>query len=189
MRNPLIYFTLVFVSNIGKSFSEFNAKITPMVYETNSLKETYELARMFVLEELPRLCHIKNQATVVGLFGELGAGKTSFTQGVAKALGVEGDITSPTFVLEKIYKISKKYNRDFERLVHIDAYRLDEPKEILKLGWEELISDPKNLILIEWPERVSSELQKNLIKIKFESMGTDEDKRKIAIECSKKQKK
>ncbi|MEK7066173.1 MAG: tRNA (adenosine(37)-N6)-threonylcarbamoyltransferase complex ATPase subunit type 1 TsaE, partial [Patescibacteria group bacterium] len=149
-----------------------------MIYETNNLKETYALAKKFVNGELPCLCKTKKTATVVGLFGELGAGKTSFAQGLAKALGINDVVTSPTFVLEKIYKISKKYSKNFERLVHIDAYRLDELKDILKLGWEELLLDSKNLILIEWPERVLSKLPKDLVKIKFESVGIDEDKRK-----------
>lgn len=161
-----------------------------MIYETNNLKETYDLAKKFIDGGILASpvggscsCENKKTATIVGLFGELGAGKTSFTQGLAKALGINEIVTSPTFVLEKIYKISKKTGCGFERLVHIDAYRLDEPKDILKLGWEELASDPKNLILIEWPERVLSELPKDLIKIKFESVGSEEDKRKIEVEC------
>ncbi len=97
-------------------------------------------------------------ATLVTLSGELGAGKTSFTQGVARALGVEDAVTSPTFVLEKIYELPEHASRGFKRLVHIDAYRLDGGSALAPLGFDELMQDKHNLILLEWPERVADAL-------------------------------
>src|ERR1700741_1595530 len=79
-----------------------------------------------------RLTPAEDHALLVTLSGELGAGKTSFTQGLARALGVSEPITSPTFVLEKVYELS---NQPFSRLVHIDAYRLDGEKSLTPLGF------------------------------------------------------
>jgi tRNA threonylcarbamoyladenosine biosynthesis protein TsaE len=97
-------------------------------------------------------------ATLVTLSGELGAGKTAFAKAVAKALGIEGDITSPTFVLEKIYALPSP-KLGFTRLFHIDAYRLQDGGELAALGFDEAMADPENLILLEWPEQVSDALR------------------------------
>lgn len=96
-------------------------------------------------------------ATLITLSGELGAGKTSFAQGVAKAFGIDEHVTSPTFVLEKIYTLPENPN-GFTKLVHIDAYRLKGGSELAPLGFAELMQDPGNLILLEWPERVADAL-------------------------------
>jgi tRNA threonylcarbamoyladenosine biosynthesis protein TsaE len=96
------------------------------------------------------------EATLVTLSGELGAGKTAFTQAAAKALGVEDAVTSPTFVLEKIYLLPP--GRPFTHLVHIDAYRLEEASELRTLGFDALMREPKNLIMLEWPEKVADAL-------------------------------
>jgi tRNA threonylcarbamoyladenosine biosynthesis protein TsaE len=100
----------------------------------------------------------KDHATLVTLSGELGAGKTSFTQGVAKALGIKESVTSPTFVLEKIYELPEAMSQGFKRLVHIDAYRLEGGSALKPLGFDELMEDRHNLILLEWPERVADAL-------------------------------
>ena len=97
-------------------------------------------------------------ATLITLSGELGAGKTAFASALAKALGVEDAVTSPTFVLEKIYALSKENGRGFARLAHIDAYRLKEGSELAALGFDELMRDPRTLVVLEWPERVADAL-------------------------------
>lgn len=97
-----------------------------------------------------------DSATLVTLSGELGAGKTAFTKMVANALGVVDTVTSPTFVLEKIYALP--LGSAFERLVHIDAYRLESGAELAPLGFDILMQDPKNLVLLEWPEKVRDAL-------------------------------
>ena len=97
-------------------------------------------------------------ATLVTLSGELGAGKTSFTQGLACAFGIEESVTSPTFVLEKIYELPEATSRGFTRLIHIDAYRLEGENSLTPLGFDELMQDPKNLVVLEWPELVTSQL-------------------------------
>lgn len=102
------------------------------------------------------------QATLVTLSGELGAGKTSFTKAVAHALGVEEIVTSPTFVLEKIYLLNEQ---KFKRLIHIDAYRLEKGADLAPLGFDELMQDAGNIILLEWPEKVADALPSPAVKI------------------------
>ncbi|MFA5998367.1 MAG: tRNA (adenosine(37)-N6)-threonylcarbamoyltransferase complex ATPase subunit type 1 TsaE [Candidatus Paceibacterota bacterium] len=103
-------------------------------------------------------------ATLVTLSGELGAGKTAFTKAVAKTLGVAEVVTSPTFVLEKIYKLEAGASQ-FERLIHIDAYRLEKGADLSALGFDELLRDAGNLILLEWPEKVADVLPAAAVRI------------------------
>jgi tRNA threonylcarbamoyladenosine biosynthesis protein TsaE len=113
-----------------------------------SLEELANFAKKFVAE-LPR--ERGPRAHIVGLKGELGAGKTTFVQFVAKELGVEESVTSPTFTIMQPYDIN---HPPYERFVHVDAYRLnlDEPDTI---GWAAYARDPGNLILVEWPENLA----------------------------------
>ncbi len=146
---------------------------------TYNLSETYELAKKFVAGELPCRCEGRHGATVVALYGELGAGKTSFTQGVAKAFGIKDHITSPTFVLEKIYRLK---DSAYKNLIHIDAYRLSGHRDLSALGWDELVKNPENIIFIEWPERVLEALPVDMIRIYLEA-GEKEEERRLKIVC------
>ena len=104
-------------------------------------------------------------ATILALYGDLGAGKTTTTKEIARVLGVKERVISPTFVIMKIYKtIDKK----FKNLIHIDAYRLCKKEELFRLGWNEIIKDKNNLIILEWPERVLECLPSNIYKIKLD---------------------
>lgn len=103
----------------------------------------------------------KTWATVVALQGDLGAGKTTLTKQVAHILGVKGAITSPTFVIEKIYGLPR--GKKFSRFIHIDAYRLQGSHELDALGWHEVVNDSQNLIFIEWPENVREALPENTL--------------------------
>jgi tRNA threonylcarbamoyladenosine biosynthesis protein TsaE len=122
-----------------------------MKYMTDSLEQTQKIADDLIANIFD-LSGQGKKAIVVGLYGNLGAGKTTFTQCIAKTLGVEETVTSPTFVIEKIYELA---GQKFTHLIHIDAYRIEKSDELLHLGWQDIISDPYNLILIEWPERVA----------------------------------
>jgi len=113
-------------------------------------------------------------AQIVALYGDLGAGKTAFVKELAKELGVEKHITSPTFVILKKYNI--QYST-FDKLVHIDAYRLGSGEDLKTLNWDELVKDSQNLIIVEWPEQVEDILPDDMIKIRFEYV--DEETRKI----------
>ncbi|MCR4330560.1 MAG: tRNA (adenosine(37)-N6)-threonylcarbamoyltransferase complex ATPase subunit type 1 TsaE [Patescibacteria group bacterium] len=143
-----------------KAYNEMNT-------QTRSLKETRALAGRFIAE-LAKRGKQKN-AFVVGLSGNLGSGKTAFTKELAAVLGIKDTVQSPTFILERIYKIPPKsvLAKHWKHLVHIDAYRLEGVKELAHLGWEEIARDPKNLIFIEWPERVADALPKDMMKIRF----------------------
>jgi tRNA threonylcarbamoyladenosine biosynthesis protein TsaE len=113
-------------------------------------------------------------ALVVGLIGELGAGKTTFTQYVAKSLGISEHITSPTFVIEKIYALPPEVSSRFSHFVHIDAYRLTSGRELQTLGWDRLISDHKNLIFVEWADKVKDIIPQGspLLSFHVETSGT-----------------
>ena len=141
------------------------------------------MKKTFVQDELPKivsdiLADIKGgeTAVVLALSGDLGAGKTTFSQSVARALGIKENVISPTCVIMKSYEFSDEQKimpRNFARLVHIDAYRLDSHTELLKLGWNELIADSQNLILIEWPEKVAEIIPKNAKKISLSHKTED----------------
>jgi len=137
------------------------------IFISESAEETRKIAGGFAKKCLNS--KLRTKALVIGLTGELGAGKTVFIQGFAKALGVKKRVVSPTFVIIRHYK----------NLFHIDAYRIKKPKEIVDLGWKELINNPQNIILIEWAEKIKNILPKNYIKIKFEHV--DRNKRKISF--------
>lgn len=126
---------------------------------------TAEDMRKLAAEMASKLEASPDSATVFGLKGDLGAGKTTFVQGLGAELGVEGPMQSPTFVIEKRYKISRG---GFERLIHIDAYRLEGGRELERLGWRDTVSDPGNLVLIEWPELVADAMPEDAGLIRFE---------------------
>lgn len=103
-------------------------------------------------------------ALTLALSGELGAGKTSFVRGIARALGVSGAVTSPTYVIQNIYALPRGA---FSRLVHIDAYRLLGDDELRKIGWNECMRDGSALVCIEWPERVSGCIPPDARRLSF----------------------
>jgi len=112
-------------------------------------------------------------ATVLALEGELGAGKTEFTKGFVKGLGIKNKITSPTFVLMKPYKFLGGI------LYHLDAYRLNNHNDLEVLGVSELMKDPHNILLIEWSDRVKKILPRKHIKIHIDHL--DKTTRKLTI--------
>lgn len=139
-----------------------------MEKRVSTLEEFNAEAERFIMSLV-----LRERATFVTLSGELGAGKTAFVQAAARALGVAETVTSPTFVLEKIYKLGHPMSK-FERLIHIDAYRLEGGKELAPLGFDELMKDGGNLILLEWPEKVADALPAPDHRISFtvESNGS-----------------
>ena len=110
----------------------------------------------------------QDTATIVGLYGELGAGKTTFAKALARVLGISKTVTSPTFVLEKIYKLS---NQKFSHLIHIDAYRLESSNELKQLGWDTIVLDKGNLIVVEWADKVEDILPQDTKKVYFKVTG------------------
>lgn len=117
-----------------------------------------------------------SSARVVGLYGNLGAGKTTFTKKLVTALGGGDSVVSPTFILERDYSLSN--NLGIETVAHIDAYRFDDEKEGEVLKIHTRLSDKKLLYVIEWPENLG-ELMPLHTKIFFEHLGGDTRKVKI----------
>lgn len=115
------------------------------------------------------------KARVVAFSGELGAGKTTLTQELAKQFGIKETVVSPTFVIMKTYDIrsESEYYVHFKRLVHIDAYRLDSFIDLFKIGWNQIQSDTDNLIIVEWPERVRAGLAKDTLWVKLEHIDDE----------------
>jgi|SRR3989344_488338 len=135
---------------------------------SKSKKETSEIAKKF-LEKLISEKRRKG-AQVVGLSGNLGAGKTAFVKAIAKHLSVKEVVNSPTFVIIKRYPIKKKGEHKF--LFHLDAYRLKNERELMALGWKEILADDRNLVFIEWPENVAKAMPKKTRHIRI-SHGPD----------------
>lgn len=115
--------------------------------------------------------HLKG-GDIVALSGDLGAGKTTFTKGIAVALGITKTITSPTFAIMNVYDLPKEKN-GIKTLVHIDAYRLESPDEILTIGAEDYLGEPQVLTVVEWPEKIQTVLD-NYETIDFQFLVTAE---------------
>jgi len=122
------------------------------------------------------------------LSGELGSGKTTFSQGLLEGLGAKGPYTSPTFLVMKEYNLkisnfkfqisNKNPKVKIRKVYHIDTYRVFA-KDILDLGFEEIINNPKNVIIIEWPERIQKIVPKKAQWIYFK--WKSENEREIVI--------
>ena len=123
---------------------------------TNSEQETFDWAKNFAQK-------LKG-GEVIGLIGDLGAGKTVFAKGLADGLGVKNTVTSPTFVIMKVYEIKNKELR-IKNLAHIDAYRLKSERDIVAIGADEYFERKDTVTVIEWPENIKKCLPKNIIYI------------------------
>lgn len=97
--------------------------------------------------------------SIVTLSGPLGAGKTTFVQVLATELGVKERPQSPTFALMRSYRLPKALN-SISRLVHVDAYRIDDERDLMPLDLENELSDGKSVLVLEWPEKVNGWLQR-----------------------------
>ena len=113
---------------------------------------------------------------VLTLSGDLGAGKTALVRELASCLGVEENVTSPTFVIQKEYETGDEH---FPKLIHIDAYRLLGNGELEALGWNELIQENGNLICVEWPEQVEGLEFGRGYHIEIEAL--DDESRKVNV--------
>lgn len=140
---------------------------------SHSLEETQKLAKdwLFSLEKP------KDEALILGLYGNLGSGKTAFTKALAKELGISDIVNSPTFIIEKIYETKSPI---FARLIHIDAYRLSNGRELQMLDFEKLAENKNNLIVIEWPENVKEIMPENHKRIYCKFI--DENSREFEVQ-------
>lgn len=137
---------------------------------SHSLEETAQIAEEW-LKKVSVKYFNTDKALVVGLSGHLGAGKTAFVKAVAKILKIEESVTSPTFVIMKMYDCR---SIQWKKLVHIDLYRLEKKEEMTALKLEEVIADKNNLIMIEWPENVGLETDEQIDFRALEEVGVYE---------------
>lgn len=146
------------------------------IFFTNSGNETKKIGEKIAKEILKNNFSNKN-AFLIGLRGELGGGKTTFMQGFAKGLGAKDKVLSPTFVLVKKFKIPKG---KIKYLYHIDCYRLNNEKDLLDLGFKEMIPNPENIVVVEWADKIKKIMPKKSFWIIFEFIS--ENKRKIIVD-------
>lgn len=147
------------------------------VITSNSPQQTHKIAKNFI-EKISLKKPKINTALVFILEGELGAGKTEFIKGIAKALGVREKINSPTFVIMKVFQLKGK---NFDYLWHLDLYRIKKIKELDPLGFKDLLKDKRNLIFIEWGNKVKKLLPKKHGEIKIKILGEKQRKIEISI--------
>ncbi|MGI8425398.1 MAG: tRNA (adenosine(37)-N6)-threonylcarbamoyltransferase complex ATPase subunit type 1 TsaE [Actinomycetota bacterium] len=121
-----------------------------LVVETHSAGETARLGTALSPVLIP--------GDVIVLSGDLGAGKTTFTQGLAVGLGITENVTSPTFLLMKEY-FGGRYP-----LMHMDIYRLERIQEVIDLGYDEFL-DPADIVVVEWGDMVEPLLPKDHLQV------------------------
>jgi len=143
-------------------------------YPSFSFRDTQKLGEEFAAS---LRADAKSGAVILALQGDLGAGKTTFTQGFFRGLGLKRPAQSPTFIIMRRHGVRKN---GFKNIFHIDAYRLTEADQLAALGFEEIAHDPKNVILVEWAERAKAILPKSAIWISF-THGKKENKRTIVF--------
>lgn len=138
---------------------------------TNSKEETQEMGA--------QLAKSLSGGEMVLLFGDLGAGKTTFVQGMARALGIKKPVTSPTFSLMNVYEAKAVA----KSLIHIDCYRLSGLAELEDIGANEHFFDPGSIMAVEWPERIENDLAPGdgkVIRVRF-YLRKEENERVIEI--------
>ena len=129
-----------------------------MQYVSNSVEETEDLGFRLAEKLLP--------GTVVAFTGDLGAGKTAFTRGLARGLGIQDRVTSPTFTIVNEYEGGRL------PLFHFDMYRLSCADELFDIGWEDYLARG-GVCAVEWSENVSDALEEDAISVKICRGGTD----------------
>ncbi len=134
--------------------------MSELMFETASAEETRALGA--------RVAPLLEPGDVVLLHGDLGAGKTTLTQGIGAALGMAQRAQSPTFSLVVDTPLPGGIV-----LRHIDLYRLDDPAELDALGFDDLTSDLEAITLVEWPERAEGMLPDTYLLIELDSAGPD----------------
>ena len=112
------------------------------------------------------------EGTVLCLEGDLGAGKTLFVQSLARTLGVEGDVTSPTFNLMNVYE-------GICRIYHFDLYRLETEEELDDIGFYEYTEEPEGIVVIEWPNKFPESLPEDYIEVRIRKLSENSNERQI----------
>ena len=133
----------------------------------NSIKETKNFASS--------LSRKMQEGQVIALNGDLGSGKTTFTQGIAEGLGIKQHVGSPTF------KLVSEYAGEVLNLYHVDCYRLNNADEFLNLGGENLLLPDNGITLIEWANIIQESLPEDVVEIVFSRIKGEPNKRLLRI--------
>ena len=138
-----------------------------MIFNCQSVKETQELAK--------KLARNINPGTTISLIGDLGTGKTTFTKGFARQMGIKDHVASPTF------KLVSEYQGEKYKLNHIDAYRMNGPEDFLNIGGEEYLLSENSITIIEWGDLLNDILPSKTIRVNFKRIKSPKESRKIEI--------
>lgn len=142
---------------------------------TNSPQETEEFAAEFAKKLKP--------GDIVALTGDLGGGKTTFTRGLARGLGIKKQVVSPTFMLERILPVPGAGPVKYLR--HYDAYRLTSGADLIDIGFGEVAESQNSVVVVEWADRVREVLPENTIWVKFEFVRDQERSLEITLPGNK----
>ena len=137
------------------------------IFTINTIKELAVFAEVFIAALRTKKATLSG-AVVVALSGDLGAGKTTLVQFLAKSLGVTDVVTSPTFTIMKGYETK---DTAFNRLVHMDAYRIESLDELRPLHVAEIFSADKTLFCIEWAEKIAAALPADIVTLDIKTSG------------------
>ena len=149
-----------------------------MQIKTHNEQETRAFASTFAKTILEKIeTGIITAPVILALHGDLGAGKTTFMQGFAQGLGIDEQITSPTFTVVQRYSIPASDTGG--SLYHMDCYRLDRDSDLGAIGFNDMLTEKNSIIAIEWPERINHDEFNDAITITFEELS--EDTRTITI--------
>ena len=138
-----------------------------MIYHCQSVEQTQDLAKKLAKKIHP--------GSIISLIGDLGTGKTTFTKGFARQIGIKDHVTSPTF------KLISEYQSPNCKLYHIDAYRMDGPEDFLNIGGEEYLTSKDSITIIEWGDLLHELLPSRTITINFKRIKYPKELRKIKI--------
>ena len=138
-----------------------------MLFNCQSVEETQSLAKKLAKNVLP--------GSVISLVGDLGTGKTTFTKGFARQMGIKEHVTSPTF------KLVSEYQGEKYKLNHIDAYRMNGPEDFLNIGGEEYLTSKNSITIIEWGDLLIDILSSKTITINFKRIKSPKESRNIEI--------
>jgi len=138
-----------------------------VIFNCQSIEETQSLAKKLARKTSP--------GTVISLIGDLGAGKTTFTKGFARQMGIKDHVTSPTF------KLISEYQGNEYILNHIDAYRMNGIEDFLNIGGEEYLISKNSITIIEWGDLLNDILPLKTIRVNFERIKSPKESRKIEI--------
>ena len=138
-----------------------------MIFISQSVEQTKDLAKKLAKQISP--------GSIISLVGDLGTGKTTFTKGFAKQLGIKDPVTSPTF------KLISEYQTTNYMFYHIDAYRMDGPSDFLNIGGEEYLTSKTDVTIIEWGDLLKDLLPSRTITVNFNRVISPKDSRNIKI--------